>query len=180
MQIRKCALIEMFSLVLIGMFSPFFHIIGSRIGAFGLFPFGNVLTCHVSLQFWRDTHQRAHGRLRRAGGAAWMDPSREHFAARIPDPRPQLAPDSQGRARQLRAAECNLAGPGSVRQQCAAEACPAAARVRTHRLRTQARAARTGLDESGAERGGAAAQRTQRERRGPGQQARLGRRARRG
>ena len=39
MQIRKCALIEMFSLVLIGMFSPFFHIIGSRIGAFGLFPF---------------------------------------------------------------------------------------------------------------------------------------------
>ena len=118
--------------------------------------------------------------LRRAGGAAWMDPSREHFAARIPDPRPQLAPDSQGRARQLRAAECNLAGPGSVRQQCAAEACPAAARVRTHRLRTQARAARTGLDESGAERGGAAAQRTQRERRGPGQQARLGRRARRG
>ena len=58
MQIRKCVLIEMFSLVLIGMFSPFFHIIGSRIGAFGLFPFGNVLTCHVSLQFWRDTHQR--------------------------------------------------------------------------------------------------------------------------
>ena len=47
MQIRKCVLIEMFSLVLIGMFSPFFHIIGSRIGAFGLFPFGNVLTCHV-------------------------------------------------------------------------------------------------------------------------------------
>ena len=40
MQIRKCVLIEMFSLVLIGMFSPFFHIIGSRIGAFGLFPFG--------------------------------------------------------------------------------------------------------------------------------------------
>ena len=39
MQIRKCVLIEMFSLVLIGMFSPFFHIIGSRIGAFGLFPF---------------------------------------------------------------------------------------------------------------------------------------------
>ena len=48
MQIRKCVLIEMFSLVLIGMFSPFFHIIGSRIGAFGLFPFGNVLTCQVS------------------------------------------------------------------------------------------------------------------------------------
>ena len=57
MQIRKCVLIEMFSLVLIGMFSPFFHIIGSRIGAFGLFPFGNVLTCH--LQFWREKHQRA-------------------------------------------------------------------------------------------------------------------------
>ena len=63
MQIRKCVLIEMFSLVLIGMFSPFFHIIGSRIGAFGLFPFGNVLTCHVSLQFWRDTHQRARAHM---------------------------------------------------------------------------------------------------------------------
>ena len=32
MQIRKCVLLEMFSFVLIGMFSPFFHIIGSRIG----------------------------------------------------------------------------------------------------------------------------------------------------
>ena len=41
-------------------------------------------------------------------------------------------------------------GPGSVRQQRAAEACLAAARARTHRLRTQARAAaRTGLAESG-------------------------------
>ena len=39
MQIRKCVLLEMFSFVLIGMFSPFFHIIGSRIGTFGLFPF---------------------------------------------------------------------------------------------------------------------------------------------
>ena len=57
MQIRKCVLIEMFSLVLIGMFSPFFHIIGSRIGAFGLFPFGNVLTCHVPLQFCREKPQ---------------------------------------------------------------------------------------------------------------------------
>ena len=32
MQIRKCVLLEMFSFVLIGMFSPFFQIIGSRIG----------------------------------------------------------------------------------------------------------------------------------------------------
>ena len=32
MQIRKFVLLEMFSFVLIGMFSPFFHIIGSRIG----------------------------------------------------------------------------------------------------------------------------------------------------
>ena len=39
MQIRKCVLLEMFSFVLIGMFSPFAHIIGSRIGTFGLFPF---------------------------------------------------------------------------------------------------------------------------------------------
>ena len=102
MQIRKCVLIEMFSLVLIGMFSPFFHIIGSRIGAFGLFPFldgdtislfdGDVLTCHVSLNFG-GTHTtacaRAHGPgLRRACGAAWMDPSRENFAAQGPGPRP--------------------------------------------------------------------------------------------
>ena len=87
MQIRKCVLIEMFSLVLIGMFSPFFHIIGSRIGAFGLFPFGNVLTCHV-LAGHTPACARTHGRLRRAGGAAWMDPSRENFAAHGPGPRP--------------------------------------------------------------------------------------------
>ena len=107
MQIRKCVLIEMFSLVLIGMFSPFFHIIGSRIGAFGLFPFldgdtislfdGDVLTCHVSLNFGGTQRARARmDRLCRAGGAAWM----EH----------------------LRAAGRSPAGPGSVRQQCAAEA----------------------------------------------------------
>ena len=72
MQIRKCVLIEMFSLVLIGMFSPFFHIIGSRIGAFGLFPFldgdtislfdGDVLTCHVSLNFG-GTHHSVRARM---------------------------------------------------------------------------------------------------------------------
>ena len=145
MQIRKCVLIEMFSLVLIGMFSPFFHIIGSRIGAFGLFPFGNV-SCVSSIH----TSVRAHGQLRRAGGAAWMDPSRENFAAQGPAAgprphRPQTARREPG--------SCELpgaAGPGSVRQQCAAEACPAAAWVRTRRLHTQARAAaRTGLTDSG-------------------------------
>ena len=67
MQIRKCALIEMFSLVLIGMFSPFFHIIGSRIGAFGLFPFGNV-SCVSSIQ-----RARAHmdGCVERAVPHGW-------------------------------------------------------------------------------------------------------------
>jgi len=61
--------------------------------------------------------------------------------------RPQIARGESG--------SCELPGgawpgPGSVRQQRAAEACPAAARARTHRLRTQARtAARTGLAESG-------------------------------
>ena len=50
------------------------------------------------------------------------------------------------------------AGPGSVRQQCAAEAGPAAAWVRTRRLHTQARAAaRTGLDDSGVLTGGTSA-----------------------
>ena len=76
---------EIFSFVLNRKFSLFFHIIGSRIGAFGLFPFldgdtislfdGDVLTCHVSLNFGGTHHSvRARmDRLRRAGGAAWME-----------------------------------------------------------------------------------------------------------
>ena len=75
---------EIFSFVLNRKFSLFFHIIGSRIGAFGLFPFldgdtislfdGDVLTCHVSLNFGGTQRARARmDRLRRAGGAAWME-----------------------------------------------------------------------------------------------------------
>ena len=113
MQIRKCVLIEMFSLVLIGMFSPFFHIIGSRIGAFGLFPFGNVLTCHVSLG---GTHTTcAHTRTAAPSGRCRMDgPEQREFRGPRPRPKTAPAPDSQERARQLRAAGRQ---PGRPRQR---------------------------------------------------------------
>ena len=133
MQIRKCVLIEMFSLVLIGMFSPFFHIIGSRIGAFGLFPFGNV-SCVSSIH----TSVRAHGRLRRAGGAAWMDPSRENFAAHARPHRPQTARREPGTNPAAAAQPRTRRGAATAAGRPAAEqapprgtaACPVAPRVR--------------------------------------------------
>ena len=106
MQIRKCVLIEMFSLVLIGMFSPFFHIIGSRIGAFGLHI--SIFGCSVSLQFWRDTHQRptqnaasTHGPgcAERAVPHGWTRAERISRPTAQAPPKTAPAPDSQERAR---------------------------------------------------------------------------------
>ena len=133
MQIRKCVLIEMFSLVLIGMFSPFFHIIGSRIGAFGLFPFGNV-SCVSSIH----TSVRAHmdGCVERAVPHGWT--RAERISRPTAQAQDRTGPRQPGES--PAAASC-LAQPGRPQQR------PATVRDRSvtgRRVGAHTQAAHTG------------------------------------
>ena len=115
MQIRKCVLIEMFSLVLIGMFSPFFHIIGSRIGAFGLFPF---LDAVCLFNFGGTRRQNAARRMDRAARTRWARRARRARRA-------QAVAGSRGRGR--------AAPPGTRRCPVVAPAPPPGGRPRRRR-----------------------------------------------